>query len=160
MRTTPPRPILAALATLGLAAGCDDAGATDPGPADSGITDPGTNPGETFELEGVWVSEFGEETITQTTWTGYVAQRIARFDNLENVAILQNPPDDAYAPDAFSRVVWTEPEADVFHYCVVAFGHETAEAAEAAPEANVDRADLDEKGCGGFAWSMLTRKAP
>jgi hypothetical protein len=157
---------LATFAAAGLLAGCDDAG-TSATPDASDVSDASgaadvEAPGSSdlaIELEGVWVSEFGEETITATTWTGYVAQAIISFDNLENVAILQNPADDAYAPNKFARVVWTELEADAFHYCITSFGHDTAEAAEAAPEANVDRSDLDVKGCGGFAWSFLTRKA-
>ncbi len=131
--------------SLVIATGCDDTG-TD-APADA-----------PFELEGVWTSDFGEETITSATWTGYVAQTVVQYDNRENIAILRNPEDDQYAPGKYSRVVWTEPEGDAFHYCMVAFGQDTAAAAAAAPESAVDRTDLDEKGCGGFPWSFLTRK--
>jgi hypothetical protein len=142
------RPLLPAFMGLALsAAACDDAGsqASTAAPA--------------FELEGTWTSEFGEETITATTWTGYVAQSVVRFDNDTNTAILQNPADAEYGPNTFSRVVWVGPEADAFHYCVVAYDKATSAEAEGATEDGIDRGDLDEKGCAGFPWSFLTRKA-
>jgi hypothetical protein len=123
-----------------------------------GACDDGTDASETFELVGAWTSEFGDETITETTWTNYIVQTIVSWDNATNTAILRNPPDAEWGPNDYSRVTWVGPARDTFHYCVVAFGKMTAEEAETAPEEGVDRADLTGAGCQGFPWSAMTRK--
>lgn len=118
-----------------------------------------------FELIGNWTSDFGGyETITQTTWETFgdddvlvFGQKVASFDNEANFAIVQNLPDAEFGANTYGRIVWTDIVDDSFAYCTVAFGHETAEAAADAPEAGIDRDDL-EGGCSGFAWTSLTLK--
>jgi|GEM_PF-2327916 len=112
-----------------------------------------------FELNGTWTSEFGEEAINDTTWTNYVAQKVIKFDNAANMAIVQNPADAEWGPNDFSRAEWLEPTADSFKYCVVVYGQKTAAEAESAPTPDtIDRNDVDGVGCGGAPWSVLTRK--
>ncbi len=123
-----------------------------------GACDDGAEGPESFELIGTWTSEFGEETITDTTWTNYIVQTVVSWDNDTNTAILRNPPDAEWGPNDYSRVEWIGPEGDVFHYCVVAFGKMTAQEAETAAAEGVDRTDLEGAGCGGFPWSAMTRK--
>ena len=111
-----------------------------------------------IEIAGTWESNFGDETITSTAWTNVAPQAIVSYDNTANVAITKAPADAQFAPNTYSRVVWTEPANSEFYYCTTAFGLPTAEAAEGAPEAGIDRNDLGAKGCAGFAWSQLTKK--
>lgn len=118
-----------------------------------------------FELIGSWTSDFGGyETITQTSWETFgdddvlvFGQKVVSFDNEANFAIVQNLPDAEFGPNTYGRIVWTDIVDDTFAYCTVAFGQETAEAAEDAPETGLDREDL-EAGCSGFAWTSLTLK--
>ena len=58
------------------------------------------------------------------------------FDNAANLAFTQNPAsDDAQTlPEKFSRVVWTEPDAEgAFFYCTTDFGAESVEELKASP---------------------------
>jgi hypothetical protein len=113
---------------------------------------------EAIEIEGSWVSPYGDERITSDAWTGFAAQAIVEFSNEENFAIWQNPADAPYFPELFGRNVWTEIEDGSFYYCSVAYMSETAEATwdDAEP---ADPDDL-ETGCGamGAPWTQLTRK--
>lgn len=120
--------------------------------------------GATLEIAGAWTSAFGSETISATSWKSFDSsgalsfeQKVTRFDNAARSAILQNLPTAEYAPNTFARVVWTAPSATGFSYCQYTFGHATEGEAQAAPETDVNRADLA-TGCGGFAWTTLTKK--
>jgi hypothetical protein len=133
--------------------GCDDGGE----PLGDGV--------KAFELVGEWTSAFGSETITAERWTSFdtagaetMDQIIVSFDNAANSAVVQNPPDAAFGPGTYGRIVWTEPADTGFAYCTVAFGHATEAEAEAAPETDVDRDDLAGKGCAGFPWSVMAPK--
>ncbi|MCC6621344.1 MAG: hypothetical protein IT385_08815 [Deltaproteobacteria bacterium] len=124
--------------------------------ATSACDDGGDDGRTTIEVKGSWTSEFGDEDITETHWNGFCVQAIARFDNDDNVAVLETLSGDGCGT-GFSRVVWLEPAGDTFHYCVTAFGAESADAAAGAPEVGIDRAALT-TGCSGFGWSKLTRR--
>ncbi len=143
----------AAFLAAGLAAcGGED---PDPGPADGGVAPDGGAGVVDLEIAGTWTSNFGgTETITAERW-GTAA--VITFDNARNSAVLQNPPDDAFAPDLFARVMWTEPAADAFHYCWVDFGLETRMAAETSTR-TADPSRPDQTGCGGFPWTRLERQ--
>lgn len=133
----------------------DDAStATDTQTDDTGTGD--ATAANEIEIAGTWDNDFdGTETIDDTSWTSFTTVSIIEFDNATNVAITQNPPDDEFNPDAFSRVVWTEPEADGFWYCIADFGLATVEDARAST-AMADDTDPATGGCGGFAWTRLT----
>lgn len=138
-----------ALGLSALATGCDDTT---------------SEPAATFEIAGQWSSAFGSETISATRWLSFdtdgqlaFEQKVTRFDNTNNAAIVQNLETAEYGPNTYGRVVWTEPTATGFSYCTVTFGHATAAQAEAAPEADIKRDDL-QTGCAGFPWSTLTKK--
>lgn len=142
------------LLLLASALACGD---DEPGPADAGAPDaqsPDAGEPETLEIEGVWASNFGtEEIITAERFDG---APIRFLDPEANVLVTQNPPDAEFFPDAFNRVVWTEPAGDVFYYCFVEFGLDTlAEARDST--ATADASDPDNSGCGGFAWTRLRR---
>ena len=111
-----------------------------------------------IEISGRWQSGFGgTEEISSDAWvTAWSTLAIVSFDNDTNVAIVQNPPDDAFFPDKFSKIEWTEIEADQFFYCTIDFGLDTAEAAEQS-ENRADSTDPATTGCGGFPWTDLTR---
>ncbi len=135
--------VLAFTATFALACGSDDADSQ----ADAAPAAP--------ETIGTWNDSFlGEMTITETQWA---ASTLIQYDNDSNTAILQWPADDPFSPSKFGRYQWTEIENDVFYYCTVVFGKETAQEAIDDP-ATADSSDPANSGCGGeFAWSMMTR---
>lgn len=138
---------LGASASAGcLLAACDDDN-------DDGAVTPAV-----IEVAGTWESDFGDESITSTAWSGAAPQIVVSFDNAANIAITQNPSDATFAPNTFSRIVWTEPTQNEFYYCTTTYGQATAEAASSAVEYGIDRADVGAKGCGGFPWSHLTKK--
>ena len=116
----------------------------------------------TLEIVGKYANSFGgTETINEAVWKtesdGFPAfyAKIDAFDNQDNFAITQNSSDAEYSPNAFNKIVWTEPDASgAFFYCTVAFGLASAEEA-AATEDEADAGDL-ESGCMNFSWTQLT----
>ncbi len=107
-----------------------------------------------IEVAGVWSSAFGgTEHIDGMGWTD---SRLIAFDNAKNTAILRSPADDPYTANQYAKVVWTEPKDGSFSFCFVAFGLESAAKAEEAKDTS-DPKDLDGKGCGGFAWTKLSK---
>lgn len=109
-----------------------------------------------IEIAGEWRTQFDTtEVISSASWAW---MDLIEFDNAENLAITQNPSDDMFNPEAFNRIVWTEPEGGAFAYCMVAFGLATLDEARAS-SASADASDL-EQGCGGFAWTLMTAVAP
>lgn len=135
--------------------GCGDATDDDDGPASS--TD--------IEIAGVYQSNYdATETISNDTWHqeggGFEStQVVVSFDNEKNLAVTQNPADDAFNPSKFNRIVWTEPDASgAFYYCTVDFGLESADEA-AASTTTADDSDPENSGCGGFSWTHLTPKS-
>lgn len=106
-----------------------------------------------LEVIGVWDDNFGGTTeITAESWG---ALRIDSYDNDENVVIAQNPSDDAFNPDAYNRIVWTDPVDGEFYGCFVDFGLSTAAEAESST-ATADATDPANSGCGAFAWTLYT----
>jgi hypothetical protein len=113
---------------------------------------------EPLEISGEWTSEFGDETISSTSWTDqFGSSSIVDYDNEDNVVIRESAGEDQ-AASAFSKIVFTDPDDDSFYFCIVAFDLESLAEAQAS-EATADATDLDGKGCGGaFPWSKLTKK--
>ena len=111
-------------------------------------------PGDEIEIAGTWASNFGgTERIDSETW-GDVD--VVEFDNCDNVAITQNADDAEFSPGAYNRIVWTEPEADSFYYCWVAFGLDSADAARNSTM-TADASDPETGGCGeDFPWTKLS----
>jgi len=108
-----------------------------------------------LEIIGDWSSEFGDESITESTW-GTTA--VKDYDNDQNVVIVQNPDDDAFSPSAFAKIVFTEPKNDEFYYCWVDFGLESLADAQASDK-SADDSEPDTAGCGdGNPWTKLTKK--
>jgi hypothetical protein len=136
----------------GAAGGSDDAGAAGGDAGGAG----GAPAAEPSELLGEWSNNFGgDESITATAWN---TSRIAAYDNDANVVYTQLPPNDAYNPDKFTKIVYTEPQNDSFYYCWVEFSLDTLEAAQASP-ASADASSPDTGGCGGsFPWTKATKK--
>jgi len=128
---------------LAFVTGCGDDGA-EGGPSTA-----------SFELTGTWSSGFGDETISETRWDGFCKQKITRYSNEDNLAILETDGGEGCGA-GFSRVIWNDVVGDAFDYCTTAFGEPSAADAEAAPTSAIS-ADLT-TGCGGFPWSRLTRK--
>ena len=132
--------------------------------ADEATADP-TNPAEAgcgpfawsrmgpgIEVFGRWESNFGGLTaVSRRAWGD---SRVERFDNVTNTAITQNRADDPWNPGKYNRVQWTDPSTGVFHFCMVAFGKDSAADAEADP-ATADPSDPAAGGCGGFPWTKL-----
>jgi hypothetical protein len=114
-----------------------------------------------LEVIGEWQSMFGDqvfdEVITEDTWS-YAG--IIEYDNATNIVITQNPDGDdpQLFPNAYSRIVYTDPQGGAFYYCTSDFGLETLEEAREAM-GKADVTDLD-AGCGdsGFPWTKLTQK--
>jgi hypothetical protein len=110
-----------------------------------------------IELTGSYDTQFGTtETITATTWEFGIEAAIVDWDNEANWAVTQNPEDAETSPNAFNKVVWTEPDAQgAFYYCTVDFGLETEEAARTTDK-TADDSNPEESGCGEFAWTKMT----
>ncbi|MEE2835865.1 MAG: hypothetical protein VYB65_07610 [Myxococcota bacterium] len=104
-----------------------------------------------IEIEGVWATPWGDETITDDAWQ---SAAIISFDNASNMAITQAPADDEFNPSAYSKIRWTEPVDGRFFYCTVAFGQATEQDAVDAEDTS-DANDLSGEGCGGFAWTLM-----
>jgi hypothetical protein len=134
------------------AAGAENSGAGAAGAENSGA---GGEQNAPLEVIGTWESEFGEETISAEIWS-YAA--IVEYDNETNIVITQNPDGDdpMLFPNAYSRIVYTEPVDDVFSYCTSDYGLETLEEAREAM-GDADPENL-ESGCGNFSWTTLTKK--
>jgi hypothetical protein len=128
--------------------GNKDASATNE--KDGGAKDSGSK-ADSIEIAGDWDNQFGmEEMISDTMWADF---KVIEFDNDTNIAIVQNAKDDKFNPSKFNASVWTEPKAGGFAYCQYVFGKDTEAEAKKAKN-TADAKDLD-KGCGGFAWTML-----
>jgi hypothetical protein len=109
---------------------------------------------DALEVAGTWQSMWGSEEIGAQVGDAWGSATLIEFDNEAKYAILQNPPDAEWNPDAYSRVVWTEPEDGSFFYCTVAFGLETLEEAREST-ATADATDPESGGCGDFEWTRL-----
>jgi hypothetical protein len=103
-----------------------------------------------LEIVGSWVTPWGVETITEDTWE---AAKIVAIDNGLNTVITKTKA-ETESPETFSKLVWTDLERDRFHYCTVAYGLDSQDAAHNAVDIS-DPNDLNETGCGGFPWTMM-----
>jgi len=121
-------------------------------PTTSGSGGGGGGGSAASELVGTWVTPWGDEVISETRWQ---TATIVSFDNSANRAITQMPEDDEFNPSKYSRITWTDPDNEVFHYCTEAYGQESEADAEAA-EGAADPSDL-EAGCSGFPWTRMQR---
>lgn len=113
-----------------------------------------------IEIAGTWLDNFGAvQIVGEKSWdTGFGIVAIVDYDNKKNRAYTQSPPDDPYTANLFSKVVWTEPKADQFWFCIVDYGKATLALAQAS-SATADDKDPDKTGCGGaFPWTKMTRK--
>jgi hypothetical protein len=105
-----------------------------------------------LEVRGLWASNYGfDEEITASKW-GTAA--IIEYDNAENFVVTQQPADDMFNPNEFSKIVWTEPSLGRFWYCTVDFGLATADEARATAK-SADATNPASGGCGGFPWTRL-----
>jgi hypothetical protein len=107
---------------------------------------------EPIEISGTFTSVWGMETISSHVWG---TATMHEYDNRKNEAVTQFPEDDPYNPNKFNKVVWTEPSAGRFFYCIVDFGKETLEAAKTSTQ-SADASDPSASGCGGFSWTELS----
>ena len=111
------------------------------------------NAGEPIEVLGQWASAWGREQITEQRWG---RDALIENDNAGNWAVTQTAEDADYNPGLYNKIVWTEPDAGGFYYCVAAFGLESAEEARQT-EGVSDATDPSMGGCGesDFAWTRL-----
>lgn len=113
-----------------------------------------------LEIEGTWEDTFnggmsaGELVISETNWG---AMKLIDHSDEENWAITQNPSDSPFDPDKYLRIVWLEPDATGFYYCMVAFSLDTEEEARTSM-AMADSSDPDNSGCGASGWSKAVPK--
>lgn len=136
--------LVLAVVTMTLSA-CGDA--TD---SNNGQDNNGTS-GQTLEVEGSWVDNYGTAyTIDDQTWGN---QAVIEFDNQENFAVTEGEDFETGEP-AFSKVVWTEPADGEWWYCTVDFGLDSAEAA-LNTEKSADASNPSESGCGDFPWTQM-----
>ncbi|MEM9112571.1 MAG: hypothetical protein AAGD10_03330 [Myxococcota bacterium] len=109
-----------------------------------------------LEIIGTYMDQFMTETTFSANGVG--AATLVEFSNDDNILFTQNPPDAMFGPNAFSRFVWTEPEADgSFFGCFDVFDGTSLEDARGRPS----QADVsDPEGgmsCGGaFSFSDYT----
>ncbi|MDF3069105.1 MAG: hypothetical protein K0R38_4706 [Polyangiaceae bacterium] len=112
-----------------------------------------------LEMLGTWTEIFNDEPagtleVTSSYWND---SGIAAYDSEANLVYTQTPCDSEYNPGAFTKIVYTEPTADTFYYCMVVYDAKTLVEAQASEE-TADPEDLL-TGCGasGFPWSKVTR---
>jgi hypothetical protein len=105
-----------------------------------------------IEIEGDYSSAFGMESISSHLWGTYT---VHEYDNGANWAVTQNPDDDMFNPSKFNKVVWTEPSAGRFFYCIVDFGRDTLEQAKSS-SMTADSSNPAVSGCGAFPWTELS----
>jgi len=115
------------------------------------------NNGKDLEISGTW-EDFGNKTIfdNENFNTAYGQSSIVEYDNSGNTFFYQMSADDQYNPGKYGKLVWTEIENDSFYYCLIAYGKETLEEAK-DDTATADSSNPDTGGCGGFAWSKVTK---
>lgn len=105
-------------------------------------------------FDGNVVSEL---VVTETAWN---SSAIVEYDNAKNVVYTQAPDDDAFNPNKFGKIVYTEPADGSFYYCSVEFSLDTLEdAKDSTTEA--DDSDPETGGCDAtndFPWSKVTEK--
>jgi hypothetical protein len=121
------------------------------GSTDSGKPASGGDEDE-LEVAGDWESEFGEQSIGLDDWDGAM---VVEFDNDENVAFTEYPEDAMFGAGTFSKLVWTEPNAEGFYYCTVDFGLESLADAKASEKTADADSPEDMGSCGEFAWTKL-----
>jgi hypothetical protein len=149
--------LCSALALGVTACGGDDDSAPAPGKAD-------------IEVKGTWANaDFGEtDTVDDTSWSAQfgdsdpTVSTIVEYSNDERSAVLLTPADASFNPGTYEQYVWTKPADGSFYYCTASFGCASADQAKNGPADetctlnDVDPADLEDKGCGGFSWTKLT----
>lgn len=139
----------------------EDAGADAGGDAASsdatGADAAGDTVGQGVALHGVWSTNFGGYSeISEQKWDDATVHTW----NLDGRwAVTQNPANDQYNPSKFNRMVWTAPVGDSVYVCTVAYGLGTAQLALDST-ATADATAPDASGCGGFAWTKLTKTDP
>lgn len=134
----------------------------DGGGVDASSLEDGSDGSTDIEIAGSWKTPFanGDDdsvVISNLSWSEpFLKVGVVEFDNEANVAITQNPSDspEGVMPNLYNRVVWTEPAADGFSYCITDFNLQTLDEARAST-ATADPNDL-ESGCGGFSWTTLS----
>ena len=104
-----------------------------------------------IEVTGTWHSNYGGEWTVQSALWG--VDVVHAYDNEDKWAVVQLPESDEWNPNAFTKHVWTEPEADgSFYLCSIAYGLETLEEAIATEDTS-DDSDPSTGGCGDFPWT-------
>ena len=114
-----------------------------------------------LEIIGRYIDTYETaHVITETDWMmksatyGVSIYKISQYSNKNDFIIAQNDESNGYAPEKWSRFDYTEKNGDLY-YCQTAYDAETEEAALATPAA--DKTDPATTGCGGFAWTKLTK---
>ncbi|HEX2873997.1 MAG TPA: hypothetical protein VHP33_22230 [Polyangiaceae bacterium] len=110
--------------------------------------------GAALEIIGKWSSPFSTEIIREDRWrsfgTGFDGtSAIVEYDNDANVVYTESNC-------TFSKNVYLDISGDSFYYCTVAYGLPSLAAAKADTKV-ANPATPETNGCGGFAWSKLTR---
>jgi hypothetical protein len=117
-------------------------------------------PSGELDIAGDYMDDYDTvHRITDQSWTqvsdfGTSVFEISEFSNDEQYVIAQNAADNDFNAELWSRFDWTEKDGELW-FCQVVFDAETEEDALNAKRA-VD-SDPANGGCGGFAWSKLTR---
>ncbi|WP_188463453.1 putative metal-binding motif-containing protein [Bizionia arctica] len=109
------------------------------------------------QISGTWTTNFGVSyTITNSTiieTTNNYTYHILVSES--NYVICLNDASNPFNADLYSKFVFTNIETNTFNLCQPFYDSESQEFIENATDpTNPD--DLD-AGCGGFAWSLVTR---
>jgi hypothetical protein len=109
-----------------------------------------------IEVAGTWNEEFAETptTITASKWG---ASTVTKYNNAMRYSVVQAPADAEWGANKFSKFVWTPVESNVFFYCIIEYGKDTADEAENTTNI-ADPSSPTTGGCGGFKWTKMTLK--
>jgi hypothetical protein len=127
---------------------------------------------EAFALNGSWKDDYNTThtinvsrtfsissgTISTTgTWNdGYDNSIIVEFDNTGRYAYGQRPSTASYNASKFFKRVYTTYNNQTY-YCEIIYGKATLADAKAATDTS-STTNPASTGCGGFAWSKLTKQ--
>jgi hypothetical protein len=124
----------------------------------SALATPPPQPCSSPEICGNWSDDYtGIHSINATEWTVNYGtpevDTIVEFSNTTNTLYILTPS-NAFNPNTYSRIVWTEITASTFYYCIVVYNKPDLVSAKSDP-ATADSSNLA-SGCGGFAWTKMS----
>ena len=115
-------------------------------------------------IMGEWEDEYGTQIVASkyafaSTYAGgdtISIITVTHYDNAAGFLVGQNGGDGTYNPGEWTRIDWHKDVEDSYWYCTTHY-NAADEAAAMAEHPDHDHSLYDTTGCGGFAFSKLSR---